>query len=251
MSHPLEPELRGILPRPVHRRPGHGRLFGKSHLTTLPHTVIGLGFIVVYVFWGLFLSLGTQLDGRVTSVEGAYGKRGRYWRVSYDYPLDGGVDSGTGSFSVDPKLSVGSPIRVQTFGLGPIRHTTPVEAIPYLALLAFLVMGLVWNGIVVMIQWSITVRPLQWRALVRSGTAAAGTVLGVRWVGKERHPWCRYAFSAGPGQRLEAEMYIRPEDDQRFAAGAPVTVLFDPQRPKRSVVYLLAPWEVGPAAKVG
>ncbi|MEZ0265192.1 MAG: DUF3592 domain-containing protein, partial [Phycisphaerae bacterium] len=85
------------------------------------------------------------------------------------------------------------------------------------------------------------VRPRRRRWLYTDGTAVPGTVTGGRVArvkgGTLYYVWYEFAPADGSGRRESKQMVAGPEEYAAALSGRPVTVLYDPGRPKRSVVY--------------
>ena len=61
--------------------------------------------------------------------------------------------------------------------------------------------------------------------------------------GRHGSTWVRYRFESLRSP-IEATMVVRPDDFAAIETGAKVTVLFDPDRPRRNTLYAYGPWKV-------
>jgi hypothetical protein len=103
--------------------------------------------------------------------------------------------------------------------------------------------GSFWNGVLSVFVYAIYYSPWRVRRLYRSGTPVIGRVIGKRFsrASKSIRHYVRYAYQTLEGQALEGEVGVGVKEHDSVAAGSPVTVLYDPRKAKRSVVYELGP----------
>ncbi|TMQ30495.1 MAG: hypothetical protein E6K70_24080 [Planctomycetota bacterium] len=253
-------------PRRLRRRPGRGcgPLVGLwfVRLFILPHTLIGIALAGAAAF-GLFVWLfGADIPGRITSLDVARGRKGgNRYQVDYAYSVAGIQYPGTTyvSANVYAGLRVGDAYPVRVFRplptwmpqpRGPGSSASMVFALPFFALF--------WNGILSVFLWMAWVAPWRVWLLMRYGLATAGVVAG-----KHTRPGnkgstnrlIRYRFKVtleeeGTGAALpetfEREMSVMPSDYAAAKMDQPVTVIYHPKNPKRSLVYEFSEYEALP-----
>jgi hypothetical protein len=221
----------------------------------------GLGLLLVAFWlaastWVVHL-FGTVVPGEVTGktadrVKGVRGGRVQftYYVKRHEYSAEEAVDEDTFEW-----LHRGNPVKVRVLTFWP-EHRLLEEPAGlagrghgvrlYLAVLA---------NVPLLILVRVYLRePLRQRALVRAGVATEGTVVRKEVSAGRRPSWAvqysyrapRYGAPAG-GEAAEkewqAQMAVSREDFEATQLGAPVTVLYDPLRPGRSLIYAFADYE--------
>jgi hypothetical protein len=256
-THAIEPELIAPTPRTVRYRDGWATGCGlwAVRLFLLPHTVIGLGALVV-ALWsaGVYvgvLALGTNYPGQVVKKEERPGSKGKTYRyVDYEYTADGRPYAGRLSVNADEYQQVAAGDRITVRALESAPDTDPWPGLPGSTPLRNLggkwFFALFWNGIMSMAVWFIYVRPWQVRRLVRWGQPTEGIVraatVSINKGTKSYHVTYEYA-APGDEDLLPTVFTRKMTSTQKSAAnvklGDLVTVLYDPRKPRRSVVYQL------------
>jgi hypothetical protein len=256
-QHTIDAELTSPTPREVRYRDGFRTGCGAwaGRLILLPHTIAGLFLLVAaltltvqYVRIGLF---GLEVDGRIvqkTSYKG--GKGGWYYGVDYTYTVDGVTYRQRSSVNHDAydRMTEGDAVAIRALESDP--ETGHWARLPgKSALLDMLVpwaMAVFWNSIMCVFLWPLYVRPTRYRRLVRMGEPVAGTVLDVSRRNTRPASWkVTYAYPIpNPDgltrtMRTTAMVIARPTT---LEPGTSVTVLYDPAKPTRSVVYALTPY---------
>jgi hypothetical protein len=224
----------------------------------LPHTLAGAGLIIAAVF-GVFVWLfGTDVAGHITQLEVWRGKKGPTHHVGYVYSVNG-IDypksTNVGS-DIYEALHVGQEYPVRVFTPAPTWMPLPrgpgssgtVFMMPFFALL--------WNGIIFVFVWAAWISPWRARSLLRHGLATAGVIVHkeFRRGGKGGpHYFVRYRYEVTPQDKghvlatpetFERKMYITAADYAKASVDRAATVIYHPQRPKRSVIYEYAEYEV-------
>lgn len=101
-----------------------------------------------------------------------------------------------------------------------------------------------WNSCTLIIIWQFFIAPLRQRQLVRYGTPVVGRITGrhTSGMGKNARYLIEYEYADDSGTVLTGKMSLRAEDWDRAYMFAPVTVLYDPKRPRRNVIYQFTPY---------
>jgi Protein of unknown function (DUF3592) len=253
-------------PRRLRRRPGRGcgPLAGLwfVRLFILPHTLVGIALAGAAGF-GLFVWLfGADVPGRIAGLDVARGsKGGNRYQVHYAYPVAGIEYAATTNVSahVYAGLRVGDAYPVRVFRplptwmpqpRGPGSSASMIFALPFFALF--------WNGVLSVFLWMAWVTPWRSWLLMRHGVATAGVVVGKNTRRGSKSSVSRvvqYRYQAtreDPGsiattpETFEREMNVTPIDYAAARVDQPVTVIYHPKNPKRSLVYEFAEYEALP-----
>jgi hypothetical protein len=253
-QHPIEPELNSPTPREVGYREGFRAGCGAwaGRLILLPHTLVGLvilGTAVAFTAHYLrVLAFGVECDGQVVRKTWSKGgKGGGQFAIEYTYPLDGVVHAGRLSVGHDvyDQLAEGTPIAIRALPSDPetgawVRvpgHSAPTEVLGAWGFALF------WNGIMCVFLWPAFGRPWRHRRLIRLGEPAAGVVREVTRRSTRPPSWkVTYEYPAVDPDGLGTIPWMSSmviEKATTLTPGTPVTVLYDPAKPQRSVVYVL------------
>lgn len=255
-SLPVSAEVYLPTPRPIRRRGGRGWFFGLVHLFTLPHQVVGVGVLVVVLYAWLFVLAGSVIPAQVVDKQTDYNPKKRIttYRLHYTFSHNGLQQRGDDKVSQKfyTQTSLGQTIQVKV---------SPIAAVPFsyvedpdhrggaLIFPAFItVFATFWNGVMVFLWWTLYIRPWQYRWLVKNGKATQG-VITKKDIKKNKTTTylIEYQFQLfAYGQPIVGKMEARKEDWDHLQANSPVTVLYHPDKPKRSVVYECADYEVAP-----
>jgi hypothetical protein len=245
-------------PRRTRRRRGRGALRGFLPLLLLPHMWCGallpLWTVRELVDVVRFYHYGHVVPGQIQRLHIDRGKGGPYHRVVYTYPLAGA--EGTGEATVDEAvygwLAVGDAVEVRVlpgFRVGPQLLVEGTRG-PAIKVWELFVITLIWDGLMAVFVCLAIVPPLRQRKLVQLGVAAPGWVTNkyeTKGKGHSYNVCYRYTAPAPatPGEDMEyqAEMTVRGEDYDRVRAEDRVTVLYDPRKPRRSLVCQCADYE--------
>ncbi len=227
-------------------------------LFLMPHTLVGIGLIGAAIFSILVWLFGTDVPGRINSLDISRGKKSTNFNVHYAYTVEG-IDY-QGSVSIVEEiyntLQVGQayPVRViraapswMPHPRGPGSSTGMVFMWPFMALF--------WNGLMSVFLWIAWVAPWRMRSLLRHGLATAGVILRTETHrGGKGGPIYRvyYGYQATPldeghvlaePDSFERKMDVTRADYNEAAIGRVVTVIYHPKNPKRSVIYDFAEYE--------
>jgi hypothetical protein len=261
--HTIEPELTGPTPRPVRYRDGWATGCGLwfVRLFILPHTIAGVVVLATAigstgVYLGVWL-FGTEYQGQVAKKSEQRGSKGRLnYNVEYVYMANGLLYIGRVSVNADEYQQVAEGDRFMVRALESAPHSDPWARLPGQAPLRDVggkwFMALFWNCILSVFLWFLYVQPWQIRRLVRWGQATEGIVRSMSVVsGKGGKTYDLTYDYAAPGEEiLGPTVYTRKMSSTRREAAAVipgdlVTVLYDPDKPWRSVIYRLSDYRVG------
>jgi hypothetical protein len=252
-------------PRVVRRRPGRRRVLSHVPLTVRLLSLAGAGLLLLslgrVVSTWLVARFGVTVPGAVTGKSPATTKNNRveftYHVKGQEYSAEDTVDEDTFGW-----LHVGTPVKVRVLAAWP-RQPLLVEPAGqagrddgiylWLAILANVGLGIV--------LWAYLRAPLRRRALVRVGIATEGVVVGKEVGAGKRPSWfVQYSYraprhgvtydaavtgsSAVPEKEWQVLMGVARKDFDAAEVGAGVTVLYDPRKPSRSVIYAYAEHEV-------
>jgi hypothetical protein len=244
----------------------------------------GIGLLLsalkaTFLILGVLL-IGTEVEGRILEKRELLTKDDVIYRVQYAYALDGQESTHEVIVSADDYLAVraGGSVTVRTLpwmttGNWPrFRDHSPFReaAWPWR-------MALLWNGILSVFAWKLYWVPARQRWLVRWGEPARGIVRDLKTsLGNPSCPCFEltYEFTVDGNDPLGPQLLtgsvtstnnigqpsllffrwellkghvtttVAPVKDMRV--GDTLTVLYDPRRPKRSLVYKLADYTVRP-----
>lgn len=254
----FEPELLETAPRRVKFRDGYKAGCGMwgIRIIMLPHTIIGVGFLVLAVgttlqFFAVAL-LGTNCEGKIVKKDDSRSvkKSPRYYLL-YEFTLDERIHTGEVQVDVEQFRAVneGDPISVRAWDVLPDRGQWPRVSGHWqiLSIGETWIPALFWNGVLSFFIWHMYVRPWRQRCLVRSGVPTAGIV---RRVTEQQH-------KGSKSYRIEYEYAAIPLDDtvsrtfkgrttstvkgaELAKEGDLITILYFPNKPHRSVAYRYA-----------
>ena len=108
------------------------------------------------------------------------------------------------------------------------------------------VIAFVWSGFVAMFTWQTIAQHVSRRNLARFGTPVFGQIkrkeiLSRRGPGRFR---ISFRYQANDGVEHDATMDVGEADYNAIEIDQNVTVLYNPNRPKRSMIYCFADYEV-------
>ena len=262
-EHEFEPELSQPVPRPTRRRGGLavGCGFWFVRLFLLPHTIAGI-FILGLAVTGTLgylgvLMFGVEMEGRVVRREESQSRKSKKttYTLHYVYTVEGQEYAAGTTVTAEAYAAhkEGQAIPLRVLPWSPLAHWVRLPgASPGASVLAMWFGAVFWNGIMSIFLYMVWVRPwLQWR-LVRWGELTSGIVRDVRSTpqkGGGLSYTIRYEYASSPTLNEPEQLYTRSASSNSTAAatvkvGDVVTVLYDPKRPKRSVPYLFADFEV-------
>jgi hypothetical protein len=246
-------------PRQVHGGVGCGVWFAR--LFILPHMCVGVGLIGMFALAALVAAFGTDFMARVTRAYTSRGsKGGTTYNLAYQYDAGGRQFTNSATVGAGTYAAVSRPgdleghaemVRVRHIGLGSLHyHLLTQERSAWTAAGQFLLFALFWNGIVSVFVVLLWVMPIRQRSLARHGFATLGTIDGSRVRrGKSTSYYATFRFTdPANGQEISREMQLPGRTHYEEAqAGRAVTVLYDPRKPKRAIVYELSGYRVAEA----
>jgi Protein of unknown function (DUF3592) len=251
----FEPELLQPTPRRLSALDGcaAGCVLWPIRLFILPHTLVGPFLIyqavkATVLYFGV-LWAGVEVEGHVTGKAEHPSRKGSYYTADYAFAVDG-IEY-AGQFQPDAGryalLQEGQPIPVRAWPAAPRDgHWTGSSGATLGAAGTAWVMALFWNGILSVFLWQLYVRPYRQRRLVRYGVPTAGIVRAVTAQESRQPPetyQVRYEYAVPAGHRTAGGLFHgtatahRNQGDAELRPGDVLTVLYDPRRPRRSVLY--------------
>jgi hypothetical protein len=268
-EHEFEPELSLPVPRPVRRRGGWTAGCGIwfLRLFILPHTIAGavmLGMAILLTLAWIGVALfGVEMQGHVVSKNESHSPKSKSrpktttYTLNYNFTVDGRHYGGSTPVTAQEYATFekGQPVPLRVLTWAPEHaHWPRVEKYsPMGSLGGVWFFALFWNGILSIFLWMAWGRSwYQWR-LVRSGEPAIGTVKEMRSYNVKggrsctiRYDYTCYPPDGGLEQTYHGSVTVRESEAEAsgLQIGDPVTVLYLPQRPKWSLLYRFADFEV-------
>jgi hypothetical protein len=220
--------------------------------------IVGLGFLLAMPLSVVWAAFGTDHQARVERTWTTRRSKGGYtYRVAYAYPLgpggavrhDEAVVSARTYRTLTAHRPKGGPpatLRVRSIGSAPpLMYDGVIEAggSPWSKVGMVWFFATFWNGVLSVFVYILYLAPRRVRRLYRSGIPVAGRIVSKRdWRGgKSTAYYVRYAFENPDAGPCEREMNVSPRSYQLATPGDAVTILYDPRKPKRSVIYELGP----------
>jgi hypothetical protein len=261
-------------PRASRRRPGRGWLLRRVPAVVWLLGVPGVGLLLPAV-WLLLSSValalfGSTVPGKITGKTVSLVRGHTTYRVQFSYYV--GEQEHEAEASVDEaafgKASVGAAAKARVLRWWPDEPRLAEPVRPSggnVGQLLFL--SILCNAALGITVWACLRKPLRQRRLVRTGVAATGWVVRkdvnvarpTSWQVQygyraPRHGLCSAASPGADGDTATGDkewhvvMTVGKKDFDAVAVSAPVTVLYDPAMPFRSVIYAFADYELAPAA---
>jgi hypothetical protein len=223
-------------------------------LIILPHTLMGL-FLLVVAMPGVIIwaAAGDDHTAQVTRLWTDKGSKGRLrYNVAYTYPLPTGQRQSKEVINSDlyHRLNSAAPdhrtLQIRAIKAGPIFYDKlidgPSNAWGYV--IGVWLFSLFWCTFTGVFVYLLYIQPFRQRLLYRSGNIIAGKIVSKRTQrGKSTTYYLRYAFALPDGRQFEKEMPTKRALWENAQVDQPVTVLYFPANPKRSVVYDYGPYE--------
>ncbi|HKB04749.1 MAG TPA: DUF3592 domain-containing protein [Gemmataceae bacterium] len=255
--HTFEPELDQPTPRLVAAREGcaYGCGLWGVRLFCLPHTLIGPWLLyqavrAVVLYLGV-LHAGIDIEGTITHKDERTGKKGPYYWADYVFTVNGVEYAAQTPLEAHEyaALQKGQAIPVRVWVAAPqdghwpgVSGSDPLGTVRGLCFAA-----LFWNGMISFIVWKFYLVPWRRRRLVRYGIPTTGAVREVKVSQEKQGPAYRisYTYTPGPsdlftGQQSGSVRVSHPHSAADVKAGDVLTVLYDPRRPRRSLLYRFA-----------
>ncbi len=244
----LPEELRMPPPRSVSRRAGLGCGIIGMRLFILPHTLIGI-CVLFFLIVEPFLVLGTTaIPATVTKLTSNTSRKGgTTYQAEFQFsPTEAPGAPLTATEPIDSSefnaLHTGSTILVHTSVIGTHRYTnisrSPAAYVRHRY--GMWLWALFWNGILSIFLYVAWVVPICNRNLVRNGDAVKGTITSKKIVGGKPinyqisydfTPINEYQSRQGKTTTTNKMLFDQVQESQE------ITVLYNPNRPKRNVAY--------------
>jgi hypothetical protein len=127
----------------------------------------------------------------------------------------------------------------------PQRYSTKS---PWLTSLWYLLGALVWNSILALFVWIAWIAPWRTRRVLKYGVPVAGQITSKTQIRGSKggmsyqvkyvyQPTLEDQKGEVSNQLVDGQSYISAKDYTSATVGQIVTVLFDPRKPKRSLIY--------------
>lgn len=264
INHNIEPELLQSPPRSLKRR--RGTLFtngaGCIQLFLLPHTIVGIGLVLWALHSLAVIAFGVFVPAQVTHLHTKRGSKGSIaYNVAYTYPLGGQsylakTTVGSADYAT---LQVGSTLQVKVLALTPDWNTIPV--VPnnsgYKDAWLKVPFALFWNGILLVFYIALYGALFKSKKLVSDGVAVIGEIQDKTTRRQKTTTYViSYAYIADPAispanggvawgaiTPLQKEMRVSKPIYDQLNKGDWVTVLYDPKKPSKSILYLASSHE--------
>jgi hypothetical protein len=248
-------------PRRLRRRPGVG--IGPAvgrwlvRLIILPHCIVGIGLILPAIYVPTLLIFGDDVPGVIAGLSTSPAKSGLNYHVHYSYTVDGlnYTDKDTVTAYDYSSTHVGQQCKVRVLQSLPSMLPQRLTAqSPWLVAPQYLLMALLWNAFISIFVWLAWVAPWRTRQLLRFGVPVAGQIMMSNRIRGNKGGvtyQIQYEYLAliddqngeVSQQLLNGKMAISVKDFFSAEPGQVVTVLFDPKKPKRSLVYDFAEYQ--------
>jgi hypothetical protein len=229
--------------RRVKRRAGRPGLWSALVVLFIPHVWVGIGLVGLAIGQLAFPLVAEPVTGHVLSKEQHVVKGSPTWNVRITYALHGepGELYRRVSEAEYQHIAKGDAVELKAACILGLQHASPADApnIPVMLLFA-----LFWNSIVGMFVYSMALRPILNRWLVRHGASAAGTITRIDPPAKGT---CKVFYSfvpEGAGVHVEGTCTINTSIADTLRKGMPVTIFHLAARPMFSVVYEASAWEL-------
>jgi hypothetical protein len=237
-------ELQAPPPRQVKPRPGRwGRTYGVG-LFVLLFLLVGVGVLAFLICDPVWLACSAPIPARITSLSIGH-FRGVHYVVEYAYVWDGRTigDYQNISAATYQQLHVGETIKVHTLTVWGYHFSeTDISWRNYVADHDSLwPVAILFIGISAFIFRTLFVP----RRLVRDGHAVVGKIVDKQITSGKRSDIHEISYeyipqTIGSADTSTGHMKISSEDYDKAMTGQEVSVLYDPVRPNRSVVYEFA-----------
>lgn len=246
-------------PPPRTVRGGPGCAIWGVRVFILPHMAVGVVMIGLLLMTLAVALFGTDVPATLTNIHTSHSRKGgTIYHVGYTYRFAGRdyTNSGTVGAQTYSQLKRASAedappatLRVRHFELGPIHYQVLTEehsawnsVVPLLCFVLF------WHGILSVFVYLVWVSPIRTARLIRHGEAAPGAIVKVRESrgNKSTSYYATFRFNdPATGTEIQREMRLPGRAQYDLAQpGVAVTVLFDPRKPRRALVYEFSGYRV-------
>jgi len=226
-------------PRRVSRPIGSGCGLWALRLFLLPHTLVGFGLLLTVPSRILVAAAGSDVNGIVDEVTHGVSSKGRpYTTVHYHYEFNGSIHKETYSPDNDdsdiPRWS--DAVHGKAMGVGSRVLFLPDKSHPVRQTIMFAVAAIFWNGLMSIFLYASWYVPLRETWIAKFGTATEGTIRSKRIrKGKSNTYHVGYEFKSSTGETINGEQTTTRVLHDSATEGQPVTVLYLPDKPKRSL----------------
>lgn len=232
-------------PRVVARRPGSGA--GNFFVFAI-FLSIGLVIAAFCIAEPLFLLLSPAIPGHVIGTESHFtsGRHGGWtYRIKFVYTENGRElsDRQTTSFRRFRSAHAGDPVQVHAIDIGNWHYDElDMTSGDYVGTRWFIWLWvLIWNGGILFILRAILITP---RRLIRDGKPVIGQITGKQMVrGKSTSFYLKYTYQPEGTEPLNRQMSVNRSTYDQAVENTDVVVLYDPERPKRSLIYQYSPYQ--------
>ena len=265
--HTIEPELQRAAPRALKRRGLLGAELIFVRLFIVPHTFIGLALLLVALASTAVFLVGSNAPAQVTARNISRGKNTSY-RLQFVYREAGALhrDSQDVSASDYDATPIGAAVQVRRLTPLPNAQLVMPSGNRYPNPLPSWGFALFWNGIVSAFLYMAWVAPWQRKKLVAQGAATEGQITGkeiergrnTSYVLRYRYAPREYsqnssdpfstlapnALTRAPATPpLSGTMNVAKADYEAAHEGDFVTIIYDQDKPKRSLIYRYAEFQ--------
>lgn len=245
-------QVLGSPPRKIKTRSRAG-MFGLifARLFILPHTVVGLGMLLLLFSKIILALIGSHTEARVLEKTTQHGAKSSVtYKVAYSFTH--GVADYSGSTQIDQKayqrLRDGGPVPIVYLSFAPqyvSDYQDPHQRFP--ANTGFLLfIALFWNGIVAIFVYVLYIDPWRRKQLIIHGMEVPGQIQAKRLQrgakGGTRHV-VDYTYTV-QGQLRHASITTTRAQHEACQEGDTLAIAYDPLKPQRSVPVDLSPWEL-------
>jgi hypothetical protein len=229
-------------PRAVRRKVGGGCALGFGRLFILPHMIIGIGSLLTVPTRCYVYNFGTHVQATIHKLERRTSRKGGdYYVVGFDYTLGWrryAEEYESLSVAEGAHTRVGDKLDGRAAALLGhalfLRTSLDIRS----DLLGLGTWSLLWNGFVWTVMYIIWVVPIRGRLLAKNGPAAPGVITSRKEKrGRGSTYTLFYTFRTAAGHLVRAKSDVRLEGYRAAYEGAPVTVIYDPRKPTRSLPY--------------
>jgi hypothetical protein len=237
-------------------------------LFIIPHILIGLGVLLAAVWETILylgvLLIGTEVEGRILQTSKVQTKNGFSCGVEYAYSVGGRqfIHKKSVTDATHVAVNAGDAVTIRTLLWTSAGHWPRLpDHQPLTEAASMWKVALFWNGVLSIFLWKFYWMPLRQRRLVRWGALARGVVQDVKlksWI--RINPDTAYieityvyavdGDSPQQAQLLTGHVNLTDSVGNDIRTGDELTVIYDPRRPKRSLVYKLAVYCVQPASAI-
>lgn len=252
ISHEIPPYLSAPYRR-VRARTSRIGIWG-DRIFILPHMLVGVFFLFVLmpgsVVWALF---GENHSARVTRIWSDTTSRGAtHYHVAFTYSFSGRARSEDQGVSLDHyqrlerEAKTDRTVTVRAISVGPLFYGHLIDGTldAWKQAGVLWLFGSFWSLICGLFFFALYVEPYRQRKLCRTGVPIIGKILSKNVsTGKSTAYYIRYAFVTPVGDHIIGNMTTSANQWQLAEVGQKTTVLYNPGKPRRSVLYDYSAYE--------